>query len=331
MGHLVTRELDRLRAGHNLGALGAAVLLGPLDQAQRLELISLAASLTLARFGGRVEFCAIINARSGLCSEDCAFCAQSPGHDSQVQTYPLLDKDQVVAAARQAREAGAARFSIVTSGKAAKTKDLDSIYPMIEAIADLGLSPCVSLGCLDQPDLARLAAAGLVRYHHNLEAAESYYPRVCTTHAYTERVATLKAARSAGLELCSGGIFGLGENSAQRWELIASLAEIEVDSVAVNFLSPIPGTPLADQPRLDPWEALAILAVIRLALPAVEIRTCGGRQATLGPLAPLQYLAGANATMTGDYLTTAGPSPETDAAEIRFIGLSLAQAAKEES
>ncbi|MBW2618842.1 MAG: biotin synthase BioB [Deltaproteobacteria bacterium] len=319
-----------MRVGHNLGSEGAAVLLGPLDQAQQLELISLAAGLTLARFGGRVEFCAIINARSGICGEDCVFCAQSADHDSQVQTYPLLAKDQVIDAARRAREAGAARFSIVTSGKAAKTKDLDSICPMIEAVAGLGLSPCASLGCLSQPALARLASAGLVRYHHNLEAAESYYPQVCTTHTYTERLATLKAARSAGLEVCSGGIFGLGESLAQRWELIASLAELGLDSIAVNFLSPIPGTPLADRPRLDPWEALAILAVIRLALPGVEIRTCGGRQATLGPLAPLQYLAGANATMTGDYLTTAGPSPEADAAEVRFIGLSLAGAVREE-
>lgn len=301
----------------------ALALLGRLNRVQAMLLFSLATAQTEAAFGGQVEFCAIINARSGRCSEDCLFCAQSSRYQTEAASHGLLPLERVTEAARAAREGGARRFSVVTSGKAASDKDVDLICRQVEAIAGLGLKPCASLGCLAEPALKRLRSAGLDRFHHNLEAAPSFYPAICTSHDYQERVATLEAARSAGLTLCSGGIFGLGETLDQRWELIAELRRLGVDSVAVNFLNPIPGTPLEGQPLLDPLEALAILAVIRLAMPQAEIRTCGGRIQTLGPLSPLQYLAGANATMTGDYLTTSGPRPDNDLAELARLGLSL--------
>jgi len=319
---LILRRLENNGAG-GLEPGEALVLLKPLRPAQALRLLALAQGLTEAAFGGRVEFCAILNARSGRCSEDCVFCAQSARYRTGAPVYPLLDRDRVMDAAGRAREAGAARFSLVVSGKKASPAEVDRLCGLVEAVAGLGLSPCASLGCLDQASLERLRAAGLERYHHNLEAAESFYPEICTSHAFAERLDTLEAARRAGLSLCSGGIFGLGESPAQRLELIESLGRLEVDSVAVNFLDPIPGTPLAGRHRLEAWEALGVLAVMRLLLPGAEIRTCGGRLQTLGCLSPLQYLAGASATMTGDYLTTGGPNPERDRAEVESLGLNL--------
>ncbi len=315
---------DRLACGEELDRTAALRLLSPMERADRLKLFSLADRATAAAFGGRVEFCAIINARSGKCSEDCTFCAQSAHYKTAAPAHELVDRDAVKAAAARAKEGGAVRFSVVISGKAATDKQVDQISAMVEDIASLGLKPCASLGCLSQDQLARLTDAGLDRYHHNLETARTYYPHICTTHTYEERVETLEAARAVGLGLCSGGIFGLGEEVAHRLEMIEALKEIGVDSVAVNFLNPIPGTPLDHRPLLDPWEALSILAVIRLLMPRTEIRTCGGRTQTLGALSPLQYLAGANATMTGDYLTTDGPQPDTDRAELEQVGLQLA-------
>ena len=284
-------------------------------------LFARAARLTRRRFGDAVEFCAIINAKSGRCSEDCAFCAQSSRHRTAAPEHGLLPPERVAAAARQARSAGVRRFSIVTSGKAAPRRELDDLARLVETVAEAGLTPCASLGCLDEPALRRLRSAGLDRFHHNLETASSHYPEICRSHAWSERVETIRAAQAAGLSVCSGGIFGLGETPAQRLEFLRELRDLSVDSVAVNFLSPIPGTPLAGRPTLSPWEALSALAVTRLVVPDREIRTCGGRVQTLGPLSAWQYLAGANATMTGDYLTTSGPRPERDREEIALVGL----------
>jgi len=325
VGPGIDNTLTHLSKGLGPNTEQALTLLGPLTMAQRLRLMSLAAALTEKAFGGRVELCAIINALSGRCSEDCRFCSQSARYSTSAATYSLLSEDRVVEAANRAKANGAARFSLVTSGKAASDKVVDQLCPMIERIAGLGLLPCASLGCLAGPALRRLRSAGVDRFHHNLETARSFYTEICTTHRYEERLETLEAARSAGLSLCSGGIFGLGESKAQRIELIEALAELNVESVAVNFINPIPGTPLAGSSRLDAWEALVLLSIIRLLLPQAEIRTCGGRLETLGAASPLQYLAGANATMTGDYLTTQGPRPDQDIAEIEALGLKLAE------
>ncbi len=322
--------LTRLSRGAEPSPAEAAALLGPSSRAQRLRLLSVAEARREVAFGRRVELCAIINARSGRCREDCAFCAQSIHHATPIKTYPLLSNEDILAAARRAKRAGVSRFSLVTSGRTVRAEDMGPLCAAIEGVAALGLKPCASLGLLREADLRRLRAAGLERYHHNLETAESFYPQICITHTWSERLATLKAARRAGLSLCCGGVFGLGESDGQRVELILSLKRLEVDSVAVNFLNPIPGTPLSQQPLMAPWTALSLVAVIRLLLPAAEIRTCGGRLQTLGPLTPLQYLAGANATMTGDYLTTAGPRPEADWADIQALGLEVARAAEDD-
>ncbi|MFZ5585774.1 MAG: biotin synthase BioB [Thermodesulfobacteriota bacterium] len=301
----------------------AARLLQPADLAELGELMAQANRARQAAHGGAVEFCAIVNARSGRCSEDCAFCAQSARHHTTAEVYPLMTADEIVARARMAATAGAVRFGIVTSGKGCPAgRSLDEICRAIERIRGEGLiSPCASLGLLAPDQARRLAAAGLARYHHNLEAGPSHFPRICTSHAFADRAATVRAAQAAGLEVCVGGIVGLGESPRERAELALAAAELNPQSVPINFLNPIPGTPLGHLQPLTPLEALAAVAVFRLMLPKARIRTCGGRQQVLGNLAPLMYLAGADATMIGNYLTTEGRQPADDFSDLAALGL----------
>jgi biotin synthase len=258
-------------------------------------------------FRDRVDACSIINAKSGNCSEDCAFCAQSVHHSTEVKTYPLLSDDNILEAARRAADHGVKRFCIVTSGRGIDSgKDLSAIARCIGKIRGLGIMPCATLGTLDAAQLKTLRDAGLNRYHHNIETSEAYFPKVCTTHGYTERVETLMLARDCGLSLCSGGIIGLGEDMEDRADMALALREIGVDSVPLNFLMPIPGTPLEGAGSITPFEALKTIALFRFILPDKEIRVCGGRLSTLRELHPLIFQAGANGVLMGDYLTTRG-------------------------
>jgi biotin synthase len=272
--------------------------------------------------GNTVDLCAIINAKSGRCSEDCTFCAQSSHYSAGIKKYPLLGESDLLEAASRARSLGAGRFSLVTSGRSLLSlKELDRICRVISGLAKEKISPCASLGLLT-PDLARvLKKAGLVRYHHNLETGPRHYPSICTTHSFSDRLATLRIAREAGFSLCSGGIFGLGETLDDRVEMAFILKKMKVDSVPLNFLNPIPGTPLASQPPLSPLEILKSIALFRLILPEADIRSCGGREKGLRTLQPMMYLAGCNGTMIGNYLTTEGRNPEADIQEIFDLGL----------
>ncbi len=273
-----------------------------------------------------VEFCAIVNARSGRCSENCAFCAQSAHHQTQAEVYPLLDADEIVRRSRAAGRAGAQRFGIVTSGKACpEGRELDEICRAVERMADEGaVSPCASLGLLAPEQARRLADAGLRRYHHNLEAGPTHFARICTTHSFEDRIETVQTAREAGFEICCGGIVGLGESPRERVELAQAIAELEPDSLPLNFLNPIKGTPLAGINTLTPLQALAAVAVFKLFTPRAHLRTCGGREQILGRLAPMMYLAGASATMVGDYLTTEGRQVSEDLEDLHSLGLNLA-------
>lgn len=284
-----------------------------------------AASLREKHFGHRVSFCVIINAKSGLCSEDCAFCSQSATSKAEIARYPLLPREKLVEAARAAHSQGAARFSIVTSGKGiVSVKEKREIVEAVAAIREaVPLKVCASLGLADRPFLEDLRAAGLFRFHHNLETAASFYPRICSTHTYRERLATIAAAKEAGLSVCVGGIFGLGESVAQRYEMAQTIKELGVDAIPINFLHPLPGTRLADRPLLPPLEALRVIIAFRLMFPDKTIIICGGRQPTLRSLAPLIFAAGANALMTGDYLTTKGRLPEEDRQMLEDLGLEL--------
>jgi biotin synthase len=299
----------------------------PRDWPEMWPLMAEAQRLRERYFGRQVSFCVITNAKSGLCSEDCAFCSQAAGASGEVPRYPLPPLEDLVAAAIQAAGAGASRFSLVTSGRGITSrKEQEALLRTVAAIVDaVPIQVCASLGIVEKSFLKELKAAGVSRYHHNLEAAASFFPQICTTHAYAERVATIEAARDAGLSVCAGGILGLGETISQRWELAQALAALPVDAIPLNFLHPLPGTGLAQRPLLPPLEALQIIVAFRLTFPDRPLIICGGRQATLRSLAPLIFAAGANCLMTGDYLTTKGRLPEEDRQMLADLGLELVQ------
>ncbi|MDA8124361.1 MAG: biotin synthase BioB [Deltaproteobacteria bacterium] len=267
-----------------------------------------AASEIREHFKGKaIVFCVISNAKSGRCSEDCAFCAQSSHYKTAAQTYPLKEPGLIAEEARAAAQAGAEWFGIVTSGKRiAGKREWAKIYKAIEGIKAAGLFPCASLGIIDGPQATALKAAGLARYHHNLETARSYFPRICTTHDYEEDVDSVRAAQAAGLTVCSGGLMGLGEGISHRIEMAETLRELDVDSIPLNILTPIKGTPLGQALPLPPLEILLTIAVYRFMLPDKEIKLCGGKEKNLRQLLPLGLVAGANSLMTGNYLTTTG-------------------------
>jgi biotin synthase len=219
---------------------------------------------------------------------------------------------------------GASRFSIVTSGKALKEEEFEEVIESIRLLKkETGLTLCASVGMLTEGRAHRIKEAGLSRYHHNLETAPSFFPRVCTTHEYEEDLDTLKTARAAGLQVCSGGILGLGESPEQRLELAFTLRELGVDSAPLNFLNPIPGTPLARSTALTPLEILKFVALFRFIIPDKDIRICGGREFGLRDLHPLVFWAGANGIMIGNYLTTRGRDHQADWQMIKDLGLEV--------
>jgi biotin synthase len=274
--------------------------------------------------GWEAELCGIVNAKSGRCPEDCAFCAQSAHHTTNAPVYGLRPEEELVAAAREGAGICANRFGIVTSGTAvSEGPELDRVCAAVARIAAEGeVSPCASLGILSESVLRSLKDAGLKGYHHNLETARSFFPHICTTHDYEEDVATVAAAKSLGLMTCSGGIFGLGESPAQRVEMALTLRTLDVDSVPVNFLVAVPGTRLEATAPLPPLECLKIVAVYRFLLPRATIKVCAGRDRNLGDLASWIFYAGANGMMVGNYLTTAGREPALDLAMLRSLGFS---------
>ena len=271
-----------------------------------------------------VKFCAIVNAKSGRCPENCSFCAQSAHHQTKIETYPLMDPSQILGRAREAEAMGARRFSIVTSGKALNEREFTEVIESLRRMKEAtNITLCASVGMLTQGQARQLKDAGLNRYHHNVETASSFFPQVCTTHRYEEDLDTLRAAKAAGLEVCSGGIFGLGESPEQRLELAYTLKEMAADSVPLNFLNPIPGTPLATAQPLPPLELLKFVVLFRFILPDKEIRICGGREFGLRDLHPLIFWAGANGIMIGNYLTTRGRDYQADLQMIRDLGMEV--------
>ncbi len=277
------------------------------------ELMQRADAARRAHAGDRLDLCAIVNAKSGRCSEDCRFCAQAARHRTGVPVHPLLRKGELLAAARRAKKLGAKRFGIVTSGNRLTAKELAAVADAVAAIrAQVGIRVCASLGCLTRSELAELKAAGITRYHHNLETAERHYRRIVTTHAYRERVRTVAAAQEAGLPVCSGGIIGLGETAAARLQFALELAQSGVDSIPVNILVGVPGTPLAKQPPLPAPDALRFIAMLRLLRPEATIRLAAGRETVLKDWQGAAFMAGANGMMIGGYLTVKGRAPQDD-------------------
>src|SRR6185369_7708781 len=250
--------------------------------------------------GNSASLCSIINAKSGRCPENCAFCAQSSAHTTNAQVYPLVDEEEIVSCARSAEQNGARCYGIITSGTGIQPgAELEKICRALRRIkAETGIDPSCSLGILDYKTALLLKEAGMVTYHHNLETSRSFFPSICTTHDYEEDVETIRAVKQAGLKVCCGGIFGLGEGFSHRVELAETLRELDVDTVPINFLNPVEGTRLAEADFLTPMECLKTIAMYRFMLPAKNLTVCGGREKNLRELQSWIFLAGASGMMT---------------------------------
>jgi len=300
-----------------------ALSLWEIGKTRPFELMAAASEIREHFKGKSIILCGIVNAKSGTCTEDCKFCSQSVHYNTDAPVYPLVSSGEIVETARTAAREGAHFFGIVTSGtEISSDEEWKVIYEAVGGIRATGLRPCGSLGMLSKARAQGLKAAGLFRYHHNLETARSYFPNICTTHAYDEDIETIRTAKEAGLSTCCGGIIGLGESMEQRIELALTLKDLDVDCVPVNILSPRAGTPLADMPPLHPLEILATIAIFRFLLPHKDIKLCGGKETNLRQLLPLGIIAGCNSLMTGNYLTTPGRETSLDLEMIRDLGLS---------
>lgn len=310
----------RISGGGEL-SLKEADHLFSLKGSELFRLFSAASEIREKFRGGKVDLCAIINAKSGSCSEDCSYCAQSSRSAADITVYPLVKEDAVLKKAREARKAGVKRFCIVTGGRRVGKRELREIASMIGKVRKLGLLPCATLGLLDKGEFFFLKESGLERYHHNLETSEGFFPSICSTHTYKDKIETIHAARSVGLSICSGGIFGLGESSQDRVGMAFALKDLNVDSVPLNFLIPVKGTPMEGTELLDPLEALKIISLYRCILPEKEIRVCGGRRQVLGEFNSMVFMAGADSLLTGNYLTTTGMPYEDDLKLIKQYGL----------
>jgi biotin synthase len=276
--------------------------------------------------GEHVYLCSIINAKSGRCPENCAFCAQSAHYKTEAPLFPLVDEEQIVTCAKEAQANGSTCYGIITSGTGiSKGEELERICRAVRRIRkETSITPSCSLGIIDATIATALKEAGVETYHHNLETARSFFPNICTTHDYEKDVDTVRAARQAGMKVCCGGIFGLGETAAQRVELALTLRELDVDSVPLNFLNPIPGTRLEGAEFITPIECLTTIALFRFILPEKRISVCGGREKNLRDLQSWIFLAGASGAMIGNYLTTTGRPPEQDWQMLKDLELEVA-------
>lgn len=273
--------------------------------------------------GNRFHLCSIINAKSGNCTENCRFCAQSARHHTGIDAYSLIDREEALTIARDNDEHGVHRLSLVTSGRNLSRQTLDELAALYQDIAAAtSMLMCTSAGLLDEAIAADLVQTGVSRYHCNLEANRDFFPQVCTTHTWEEKVETLRIAREAGMSLCSGGIIGMGETMADRISLAIELRELAVQSIPINILTPIPGTPLSELPSLPTEEVLTVVALFRLINPRSIIRMAGGRQ-QLGRDQYRCFAAGANGAIVGNYLTTTGSGIAGDLGQLGAMGFTF--------
>jgi biotin synthase len=285
-----------------------------------LELVSLANQVHQKFCGPNLEVCSIVNAKSGVCNQDCTFCAQSGHYHTGISSYPLLSENQIADAALKAEAIGAKRFGIVTSGHSIDAHELHQLCRAIGKIkSETRLEVCGSFGILSKEDLSLLHQAGLSRFHHNIETSPSFYRKICSTHHFQDRIKTIDYAKQAGLEVCSGVILGLGESWNDRMEMILTLKELDVNSVPLNILIPIPGTPLESAASLSPFEMIRAIAVFRIILEKPVIKIAAGRDTVFKDFQGLGFMAGANGMISGGYLTTKGRDVKDDQKLIRDI------------
>jgi biotin synthase len=271
--------------------------------------------------GNKVRIHVLQNAKSGACPEDCGFCSQSSKYQTPAETYPMMAVEELVEGARKAKAAGAWKYCMVTATRGPSTRDLDVICEATRQIkAEGGIKVCTSLGILTAEKAKRLAEAGVDRFNHNLETSKRHYSKMVSTHSYEDRVQTTQYAKQAGMDICSGGIIGLGEEMEDVIELCFALRRIGADSVPVNFLDPRPGTPMAGGSTVEPYYALRVLALFRFVHPEVDLRSAGGREVTFRSLQPL-VLYMVNSIFTNGYLTTDGQGENADHQMIRDMGM----------
>jgi len=300
---------------------GLAVLRADNDEV--LPLLQASFAVRKHYFGKKVKLNMIINAKSGLCPEDCGYCSQSIVSTAPVKKYSLLDKDTLLAGAREALARQAGTYCIVASGRGPTAKELDQVVEAVREIrATMPLKICACLGILKDDQAERLAEAGVHRYNHNLNTSRANYPSITTTHTYDQRVATVSQAKASGMSPCSGVIIGMGESDPEIVEMAYALRELDADSIPINFLNAIPGTPLEKAGRTPPMKALKVLALFRLVCPSKEIRVAGGREINLRTLQPLALYA-ANSIFVGDYLTTEGQAVTADHELIEDLGFEI--------
>ncbi|MGN0374912.1 MAG: biotin synthase BioB [Butyrivibrio sp.] len=266
------------------------------------------------------DICTIINGKSGRCSENCRFCAQSAHNHTGAKEYPLLPEEDIVAQAKINDEQGILRYSIVTSGKCLSDSEVDRMCETVRRIRrETGISVCISFGLLNEEQYRKLKEAGVTRVHNNLETSRRNFPNVCNTHTFDDKIAAIRAAMAAGLSVCSGGIMGLGETVEDRIDMALTLRELGIKSVPVNMLNPIPGTPFENNEKLTEEDMRRIVAVYRFILPDASIRLAGGR-GLLPDKGRSCFMSGANAAISGDMLTTSGITVETDMKLIKELG-----------
>lgn len=313
---------ERVIAGHALThSEGLSILQAP--DTDIPDLLAAAYRIRRKYFGNTVQLYFLMNAKSGLCPEDCSYCSQSKVSDAEIPRYNLLNKNKLLDGARVAAERGSKTYCIVISARGpneSEIKAVETIVPQIKA--QYGLSICACLGLLTPEQALRLKACGVDKVNHNLNSSEEHYATICSTHTFQDRVDTLKAVRAAGMELCSGGIIGMGEADDDVVRMCFSLRDLKVESIPVNFLNPIDGTPLAGKADLNPRYCLKVLCLFRMANPTSELRIAGGREIHLRSLQPLGMYA-ANSLFIGDYLTTKGQAPEADYKMIEDLGFIL--------
>lgn len=302
-----------------------ALYLIQIDGDEIYDLFYWANKIRLRYFGHSVKTCSIVSARQGRCTEDCSFCSQSVRYHTGIEEFPLIDSDKILDVAKCAEQAGSGSLGIVTSGYSIDdSQDLAAICSAVEELVqNTHIHPHGSFGILTREMAESLVKSGLKRINHNLETSERFFPNLCSTHSFGERVNTLRIAKEVGLEICSGAIFGAGEAMEDRIDLAFTLKNLDVDVVPVNFLHPVSGTPLENNIQLTPFEALKIISVFRFVLPDKEIKIAGGREKNLRDLQSWMFYAGANSTMIGNYLTTTGRKVENDLQMIRDLRLKL--------
>jgi len=311
---------EKVLGGEKAGMKEVPPLLG----AKGPDILDLAAAANRVKAefnGNEIDLCSLLNVKSGRCSEDCAFCAQSAHHKTEAAVYPLMNADQMVREAQEAQKRKTGRFCLISSGRQLNDKEFEVILSGLDRIRkETTLDLDCSLGTLSEERAECLKKVGVTRYNHNLETAESHFSKICTTHSFQDRIQTIGVLKDQGFSICCGGIIGLGESPRQRLELAFSLRELEIDCIPFNILNPRPGTPLEHSESVPPMEIIKTIALFRLILPRGTIKIAGGREVNLRDLQSLALLAGANGLILGNYLTTPGRSAEDDLAMVRDLG-----------